>query len=83
MTTQPQFGGVRIPETLPEDVFYGFRLDPATGNLSIEIIARGEGVVRLPADDVIDPLDYKQWIWTTSTLSFAFSSNGHLEMTAL
>lgn len=77
------FDGVRIPDSLPEDVFYGFRMDPTTGDLTIEIISKGDGVVRLPSDDVIDPLDYKQWIWTTNTLDFQFSTNGHLEMTVL
>lgn len=84
--TQPemQFGGVRLPDHIPKDVFYGFRLDPVTGHLNVEVIANGVGVVRLPDDTIIDPLDYKQWLWTTNSLQFSFNpTNGHLEMTVL
>jgi hypothetical protein len=80
----PQLGGFRLDAQLPTDVFYGFRLDPKTGHLNIEVIANGSGVVQLPSDDIIDPLAYKQWLWTTLSLQFAFNqTNGHLEMTAL
>jgi hypothetical protein len=79
-----QFGGARLDAQLPKDVFYGFRLDPATGHLNVEVIANGNGVVRLPDPELIDPLDYKQWIWTTNSLQFQFNpTNGHLEMTIL
>jgi hypothetical protein len=77
-------GGVRFAPDIPTDVFYGFRLDSQTGHLDIEVIANGAGVVRLPDPELIDPLDYKQWIWTTNSLQFQFNPvNGHLEMTVL
>jgi hypothetical protein len=77
-------GGVQLPSNIPTDAFYGFRLNPSTGHLDVEVIANGNGVVRLPNDEILDPLDYKQWLWTTLSLHFAFNpTNGHLEMTAL
>ena len=81
---QAQLGGVRVAPDIPKDVFYGFRLDSKTGHLDIEVIANGNGVVRLPDPEMIDPLDYKQWLWTTNSLKFQFNPvNGHLEMTVL
>lgn len=76
-------GGVRILETLPDDTFYGFRLNPATGSLRVEIISGDSGgVVALPQEGMLDANDYRQWLWTTNTLDFKFSAsnNGHLEM---
>lgn len=83
-TTEASIGGVRITKNLSKETFYGFSLDHMTGNLNIEIIGQGVGVVRLPQPDVIDPTDYKQWIFTEETLQFRFNTtNGHLEMTIL
>jgi len=62
---------------LADKTFYGFRLDLATGNLNVEKINDGSPV-SLPQDDVIDPNDYKQWIWTRDTLDFQWGNNGHL-----
>lgn len=75
--------GVHIDEAVAKDVFYGFRLDPLTGAFSIEVIAGGQGVVRLPSDTILDANDYRQWVFTRAALDFAFSGNGHLEMTIL
>ena len=83
MKSQVETGGFRIPDTLPDDVFYGFRLDPASGRLTVDVIAGGDGVVKLPQSGIIDNLDYKQWVWTTNTLLFGFSTNGHLEVKIL
>jgi hypothetical protein len=83
-TQNISLGGARLPATLASDVFYGFRLDSTTGHLNIEVIGNGAGVVQLPQPGQIDPLDYKQWLWTPDTLQFQFNStNGHLEMTVL
>lgn len=59
--------------------FYGFRLDPDSGNLNIEIINDGS-VVALPQDNIIDKYDYKQWVWTQDTLQFQWGNNGHLQV---
>lgn len=64
---------------LANKTFYGFRLDPDSGNLNIEII-NGESPVVLPQDNAIDKYDYKQWVWTQDTLQFQWGSNGHLQV---
>lgn len=83
-TEAAAFGGVRIPASLPDDTFYGFRLDPLTGSLSVEVISdQMDGVIRLPTEGVADANDYRQWIWTTNTLDFRFSPAGRLEMAVM
>jgi hypothetical protein len=64
---------------LADKTFYGFRLDPNTGNLDIEII-NDETPVVLPEDGNINKYDYKQWIWTRDTLRFQWGNNGHLQV---
>lgn len=64
---------------LADKTFYGFRLDPATGNLNVEIINDGSPV-ELPQAGVIDPNDYKQWVWTRDTLRFQWGNKGHLQV---
>jgi hypothetical protein len=67
---------------LVDKVFHGFRLDPNTGNLTVEILD-GDTPVSLPQDNIIDPLDYKQWLWTKDTLQFYWGNQGHLLMRML
>jgi len=67
---------------LVDKVFHGFRLDPDTGNLTVEILD-GDTPVSLPQDDIIDKYDYKQWLWTKDTLQFYWGSKGHLLMRML
>lgn len=75
------FGGASIPPTLPDETFYGFRLNPTTGSLSVEILdGQANEVVQLPQENSLDANDYRQWIWTTNTLNFRLSEAGHLEM---
>ena len=62
---------------LADKTFYGFRLDPATGNLNVEKINDGSPVY-FPQEGAIDPNDYKQWVWTRDTLDFEWGNNGHL-----
>lgn len=81
MAATAEFGGVVIPEALARQNFYGMRLDPATGRLTVDVIANGDGVVQLPQEGVIDALDYRQWLWSPTALSFEISEKGHLEMT--
>jgi hypothetical protein len=64
---------------LVDKVFHGFRLDPDTGNLNIEILD-GDTPVSLPQDGIIDKYDYKQWVWTKDTLQFEWGNKGHLLM---
>lgn len=75
------FGGVRIPAELPDDTFYGFRLDPLTGSLTVEVIgSESDGVIAMPQEDVLSANDYRQWLWTTNTLDFEFNAQGRLRM---
>lgn len=64
---------------LVDKVFYGFRLDPDTGNLNIEILD-GDTLVSLPQDDIIDKYDYKQWFWSKDTVQFEWGNHGRLLM---
>lgn len=64
---------------LADKTFYGFRLDPDTGNLNIEII-NGESPVELPQEGIIDKYDYKTWVWSRDTLKFQFNEKGHLQV---
>lgn len=66
---------------LADKTFYGFRLDPDTGNLNIEIISPMDGTpVVLPEDGVIDKYDYKHWVWTRDTLRLQWGNKGHLQV---
>lgn len=64
---------------LANKTFYGFRLNPDTGQLTVEIINDGTSAVILPQDGIIDKYDYKQWVWTQNTLDFKWD-NGHLQV---
>lgn len=65
-----------------DKVFYGFRLDSSTGNLTLDILD-GDTAVSLPQDNIIDPDDYKHWIWSTDTLELTWGMKGHLHMRIL
>jgi len=71
--------GLYEGKDLADKVFYGFRLDPDTGNLNIEILD-GDTPVSLPEADVIDKYDYKQWVWSKDTIQFEWGNKGHLLM---
>jgi hypothetical protein len=75
-----QLGGVVIDADISKQVFYGFRFDQKTGHLNIEEISKGSDTIALPQDGVLDPADYKQWLFTKAKLDFRFTANGHLEM---
>ena len=72
-----------LPTDFAKQAFYGFRLNPLTGGLTIEVIFNGNGVVSLPSESEVKQDDYKQWLWSDNTLEFNFNSSGHLEMTVL
>jgi hypothetical protein len=64
---------------LADKTFYGFRFNPDTGNLEIEII-NDESPVVLPDEGIIDKYDYRQWVWSRDTLKFQWGNNGHLQV---
>lgn len=70
-------GGFYTGTDLADKVFYGFRLNPDTGNLNIEILD-GDTPVSLPQDRIVDKYDYKQWFWTKDTVRFEWGNGGHL-----
>jgi hypothetical protein len=72
-------GGFYEGTDLADKVFYGFRLDPDTGNLNIEILD-GDIPVSLPQENIIDKYDYKQWVWSKDTIQFEWGNQGHLLM---
>jgi hypothetical protein len=67
---------------LADKVFYGFRMDPDTGNLTVEVLD-GDTAVSLPQDTIINKYDYKQWIWSSDTIQFSWGTKGHLLMRIL
>jgi hypothetical protein len=66
------------------NTFYGYRINAATGRLTVEVINDGTAV-ELPADDVLKDNQYRTWIWTKNTLQFSWSSTKktHLKMEIL
>lgn len=66
---------------LANKTFYGFKLIQATGNLDIDVIKNGDGVVSIPDPTYINaPNQYVQYIWSTGTYTFQWGENGHLLM---
>lgn len=64
---------------LVDKTFYGFRLNPDNGQLTVEVINDGESAVVLPQDLILDKYDYKQWVWSQDTLNFQWNK-GHLQV---
>lgn len=68
-------------EQVPDTVFYGFRLDWATGRLSLEKVDPTDPtVVSLPDTYAKRENDYVQWTFTKNTLQFLWnnSDSSHL-----
>jgi len=54
-----------------DKTFYGFKIDKDTGQLTVEIVNTSkEGVVELPANDVLKDNQYRTWVWTKNTIQF-------------
>lgn len=71
-------GETPFVDDIANKVFYGFRYYKDTGKLILEILS-GEDPVTLPLDDVINDLDYRQWIFTQKELNFSWNdSNSHM-----
>lgn len=67
-----------LQDTIANTTFHGFKLDHATGNLTIDVIDDDTEVIRLPQEGVIDPEDYKAYFWTRDTIKYSIDSKGHL-----
>lgn len=71
-------GEVSTIDDIANKVFYGFRYHKDTGKLILEVLS-GDDPVSLPQEDVINDLDYRQWLWTQKKLTFDWNdNNGHL-----
>ena len=57
-----------------DKTFYGFRLNPDTGKLTVEVINDGSPV-SLPLEDLIRKEDYRSWFWTKHTVQFDWDTN--------
>ena len=67
-----------------DKTFYGFRLNPDTGKLTVEVINDGSPV-SLPLEDLIRKEDYRSWFWTKHTVQFdwGLEKNTHMLMEIL
>lgn len=66
---------------LADKTFIGFKVSPDNGRATIEIIRNGDGVIKLPQDNVSEPYGYRTFVWTRDTLQFAAINGGHLQVT--
>jgi hypothetical protein len=64
---------------LADKSFYGFRLNPDNGQLTVEVVNDGTSAVVLPQDSILDKYDYKQWLWSQNALNFQWDK-GHLQV---
>lgn len=72
--------GIYEGTALADKTFHGFRLDPNTSDLNVEIINDGTTVVSIPDNNTTDPTAYKHWFWSADTITFRWGDNGHLLM---
>lgn len=73
-------GGYPTIEEIGDKTFYGWKLDPTTGRLTVTKIDSDDGtVVDLPKDNILRDNDYKVWVWTTSLLKLSWNGD-HLNM---
>jgi hypothetical protein len=73
-------GGFPTIEEIGDKTFYGWKLNPTTGRLTVTKIDSSDGtVVDLPKNDILRDNDYKVWIWTTSLIKLSWSED-HLNM---
>jgi len=61
-------------DDIANKTFYGFKYNVDTGRLTVEKINDGSPV-RVPDADLLREDDYKQWLFTRSTLNFDWNSN--------
>lgn len=75
-------GGIYTGTAYADKTFYGFKLDPATGDCTLEIIRSDDSdAVMLPQENNLGPDDYKAHFWSIDAIDFEFKhSTGHLQM---
>jgi hypothetical protein len=90
------WGGFYEGSAYGDKTFYGFKMDPLTGSVSVEIIGRDDSeTIKLPESVLIskpneEPVyivsrdDYKVHFWSIDTITFEMNQDtGHLEMSFL
>lgn len=63
-----------------DKIFYGFRVDPSTGKLFVDEINDNTMSVNLPDTNILNPLDYKTWIWSKNQLIFSWNATKKTNM---
>lgn len=90
------WGGIYTGTAYGDKTFFGFKMNPDTGSVTVEIIGRDDPeTVQLPQAVNIakageEPVyitsrdDYKVYFWTIDTITFEMNQDtGHLEMSFL
>ena len=73
-------GGYPTLEEIGDKTFYGWKLDPSTGRLTVtKIDSDDNSVVDLPKENILRDNDYKVWVWTTSLIKLSWNAD-HLNM---
>jgi len=75
-------GGIYDGTSYHDKTFYGFKLSPATGDCTLEIIrSDDDDNIALPQGDNIGEDDYKSHFFSIDAVEFEFNHNtGHLQM---
>ena len=80
-------GGIYTGSQYGDKTFYGFKLDPLTGDCTVTVIdANDTDPIVLPAHDgstyseIVDPNEYKHYFWSIDAIEFEIDSSGHLRM---
>lgn len=69
-------GGYPTIEEIGDKTFYGWKLSPTTGRLTVTKIDSNDGsVVDLPKENILRDNDYKVWVWTTSLIKLSWSGD--------
>jgi hypothetical protein len=64
-----------VPDlSFSETTFYGLKITPGTGRLTVEVINDGSPV-ELPVDDIDDVQDYETWFWTKYNVQFSWRAD--------
>jgi len=70
--------GSTVGTDLAEKTFYGFHLDPNSGDLTVDVIANGNKPIVFPDPNNPQVGDYRQFVITDRTLTFSVDARGHL-----
>ena len=77
-------GGIYEGTQYGDKTFYGFKLNPVNGDLTVEIINDGTTPVMIPDPENIGGDDYRQHFWSVDSIEFQFNhATGHLQMVFL